>query len=383
MKKLCETLKIKPLLCFEKVYSLAMAEYKEKGAFLVEDARVTEVVQKYGIMGKWESTLLEAAAGIRKNENLLRYVYLLKHVLKLEGVFDEILEMEFPENEEDTLAFDFATIFSAFSLIEDMKARYKARQLPKEQLLESLLEFEIKADDFYHQYKRPGLKMHVLWLYKVTHGLVLRVGRLNFEIFKGFDAYVTVFENTKGDYEILLSGKAFSAEINETEVAYTGIRSNPYDTAKREVLTLLKSEWKPILKRDDPIVSVHIPSCGKLSPALCEQAYTKMLSILKKHYPDYKYKVFCCEHSWLMEPHLAEFLKEDSNVLAFQRKYTLYQNNSDGKAVWDFLFFEPLSTPVENLPEDTYLRRAIKKHYLTGGRILEQGGLLFETKTQS
>lgn len=383
MENLCKALKIKPLPCFGKVYQSAMEEYREKGTFIAEDMRILEVIEEYGIMRKWEDDLLKAAAGIRKNENLLCFVYLLKHVLKLEDVFDEILEMEFPENEEDTLVFDFATIFSAFSLIEDMKAHYKARHLPKEQFLESLLEFEIKADDFYHQYKRPGLKMHVLWLYKVIHGLVLRVGRLNFEIFKPFDAYVTVFESNRGEHEFLLSGECFSAMIIETDLAYIGIRSNVYDTEKREKVMLLKSEWKPILKRDDPIVSVHIPSCGKLLPELCEQSYTKMLSILKTNYSDYKYKIFACEHSWLLDPHLTDFLSESSNILAFQRKYSLYQNDATGKAVYDFLFFEPYSTPLEKLPEDTSLRRAIKNYYLGGGLISEQGGLIFETKTEN
>ena len=108
-----------------------------------------------------------------------------------------------------------------------------------------------------------------------------------------------------------------------------------------------------------------------------------MQDILKTYYPDYKYKIFACEHSWLMEPLLADFLSENSNILAFQSKYTLYQNNASGTAVYDFLFFEPHTTPIEQLPEDTSLRRAVKKHYINGGRILEQGGLIFETKTDN
>lgn len=383
VKKLCEELHIKVLPCYEKVFALAMVEFEEKGTFIAEDERVYDVIQKYGIFEKWKNELLKAAGGIRKNKELLRFAYLLKHVLRAEGVFDEILQMEFPENDKEELAFNFASLFSVFPLIEDMKARYEERGLPKEQLTQSLLEFESKVDDFYSQYKKPGLKMHALWLYKFIHGLILRVGRLNFEIFKGFDAYITVFENKKGEHEILLSGECFSAEIKETDTAYIGIRSNPYDTQKREEITLLKSHWKPFLKRDDPIVSVHIPSGNKLSPELCEQSYAKMLTILKDYYPDYKYKIFACEHSWLMEPNLADFLSENSNILTFQRKYTLYQNDATGKAVYDFLFFEPHSTPIEKLPEDTTLRRTIKKHYLSGGLILEQGGLIFETKTEN
>lgn len=194
MKNLCEDLQIKALPCFENAFVPAMTEFEEQGTYIAEDARVLEVIEKYGIFEKWKDTLIKAAEGIRKNENLLRFVYLLKHVLKAEGVFNEILEMDFPENEENSLAYDFASLFSLFPLLEDMKERYEARKLPTERFNESLLEFEANADNFFAQYKKPGLRHNAIWLYKFIHGLIMRVGRLNFEIFKGFDAYVTVFE---------------------------------------------------------------------------------------------------------------------------------------------------------------------------------------------
>lgn len=377
MNDLCNALNIKSLPCFAKAFPAAMAEYAEKRSYIAEDTRIYEVIATYGIFEKWKTSLLKAAEGIRKDENLLRFVYLLKHVLKTEGVFDEILEMEMPESAENTLAYDFASLFSIFPLMEDMKARYAARKLPEERFSESLLEFEANVDNFNRQNKRPGLRILAVWLYKFIHGLILRVGRLNFEIFKGFDADVVVFENKRGKHEFLLSGEGFSAEITETETMYTGIRSNPWEPQKRERLSLRKSEWKPILKRNDPIVSVHIPSGGKLLPEVCEEAYAKMREILKTYYPDYHYTYFACEHSWLMDPHLADFLPEDSNIIRFQEKYTRYQNNANGKGVYDFLFFVPHSTPLADLPADTSLRKAIKAHYINGGLILEQGGLLF------
>ena len=377
MNDLCDALKIKILPCFEKAFPAAMTEYAEKGSYIAEDARVYEVIETYGIFEKWKDTLLKAAEGIRKDENILRFVYLLKHVLKTEGIFDEILEIEMPECAENALAYDLASLFSVLPLIADMKARYDARKLPEERFSESLLEFEDNVDNFSRQNKKPGLGILAVWLYKFIHGLILRVGRLNFEIFKGFDADVVVFENGNGEHEFLLCGKGFSAEITETESAYTGIRSNPLEPQKREEISLVKSEWKPVLRRDDPIVSVHIPSGGKLLPSVCEEAYMKMYEILETYYPDYRYKYFSCEHSWLMDPHLADFLPADSNIIRFQEKYTRYQNPANGKGVFDFLFFVPHSTPLADLPEDTSLRKAIKTHYINGGLILEQGGLLF------
>ncbi|MBE7025821.1 MAG: hypothetical protein E7408_07200 [Ruminococcaceae bacterium] len=58
-------------------------------------------------------------------------------------------------------------------------------------------------------------------------------------------------------------------------------------------------------------------------------------------------------------------------------RFVLYQNDANGKGVFDFLFHVPQDTPLGDLPEDTSLRKAIKAHYLGGGHIWEQGGLLF------
>ncbi len=383
MKTLCEKLSIKPLPCYEKVFDAAMEEYAEKGSFIAEDERISECISRFGIFKKWEDALCEAASGIRKNELLLQYVYLLKHAVQMEGVFDELLEIELPENEAEALSYDFASLFALLPLLPEMEARLEKRNLPREVIMDCFQEFEANADNFYAQFKKPGLRHHVVWLYKFIHCMILRVGRLNFEIFKGFDAYVTVFESKDGRHEILLSGKCFSAEIKETDAAYIGFRSNPLRPDEREEVTLLKSEWKPFLKRDDPIVSVHIPAGRGLLPELCEASYAKMLEILRTYYPDYKYKIFSCEHSWLMEPHLADFLPENANIMQFQKKYTLYQNDANGKGVYTFLFHVPEDTPLAELPEDSSLRRAIKKLYLDGGKILEQGGLIFETKTEN
>ena len=126
-------------------------------------------------------------------------------------------------------------------------------------------------------------------------------------------------------------------------------------------------------------MSVHIPSGDKLLPEECEASKKNMLEILKTYYPDYNYIMFVCEHSWLMDPHLGDFLKQSSNILAFQKNYMLYRNNANGMGVFDFLFCVPHKTPICDLPEDSSLRKSIKELYLSGGKILEQGGLLTDT----
>ena len=55
----------------------------------------------------------------------------------------------------------------------------------------------------------------------------------------------------------------------------------------------------------------------------------------------------------------------------------LYPNKTEGKSVFTFIFLKPEDTKLQELPEDTRLMRAVKKHYLDGGFIYEHGGLFF------
>ncbi len=79
----------------------------------------------------------------------------------------------------------------------------------------------------------------------------------------------------------------------------------------------------------------------------------------------------------MLDAKLREFPHESSNVLAFQKKYTLYAGETEGIDVFNFVFKMQYTKELDykSIPEDTSLQRALKKLYLDGKYIYEYEGV--------
>lgn len=360
------------------LYPAAMEEYKNEGRGIVDVKRLSEINNKYRLFVRWWDDVLTAAAEAAKNSNLLKFIYLLKQVMKGSSSLDTLLGIKMPEDNANPLPYDFAPLFSMLPFIPKIAGDMKGRGVPDDIISATLKEFEEKTDFFYRQYKRPGIATLAPWLYKFINLEIIRVGRLNFEINKSFDGMITVYKNKSGEYKILMNDVETGRGIIYGPEYYEGYSVNEEGFAENNTVRLLKSEWQAVLTTGDKVISVHIPAGQGLSPDACEASYERVRRVLKDHYPEVRYNAFCCEHSWLMDPQLKGFLEKDSNILLFQKKYMLYPNKADGKSVFTFVFMQPdENIRLEDLPEDTRLMRAVKKHYLSGGLIYEHGGLFF------
>jgi hypothetical protein len=126
------------------------------------------------------------------------------------------------------------------------------------------------------------------------------------------------------------------------------------------------------------VLSTHIPRTGPLSPASVDDAFETATGFFARYFPDYPTRDFFCE-SWMLDPQLATLLP-DSNLAAFQRRWTLFGDLEPADAEVLFFVFN-LRGPVDpkSLPADTALRRAIAGRLAAGqhwfvarGRIPQQ-----------
>ena len=123
-------------------------------------------------------------------------------------------------------------------------------------------------------------------------------------------------------------------------------------------------------------VYIHIPAADNgLQEDEVEDSLRLALQRLEQYYPQIKGKqiVFCTD-TWLLSPQLREILKPDSNIIKFQNRFTVTEFT---RAVNPFLSFGFKVTPGPDvdyraLPEDTHLRREIKKR-LVNGDVLQTG----------
>lgn len=146
-----------------------------------------------------------------------------------------------------------------------------------------------------------------------------------------------------------------------------------------ELRDRVKEDCGGRLSPDDAVINVHIPGNIKLTPENCEFAYNECARIVKSAFPEFDYKAFVC-FSWMMDKQLKDMLKSDSNIVRFQSRYTTFFRDKPTDGVFVFVYGYPAGVTPElnDLAEDTSLRRAIKAHLLAGGKIYADGGIFFE-----
>ena len=117
-----------------------------------------------------------------------------------------------------------------------------------------------------------------------------------------------------------------------------------------------------------PALWVHIPEGEPLTPEGCRDSYRQAAEFFRSEHP-----VFACE-SWLLSPVLPKLLGADSNILAFQRDYTVFALHPESRQAEERIFGRVLDDPA-GYPEDTSLQRAAKAWLLKGEKIPAASGL--------
>lgn len=118
----------------------------------------------------------------------------------------------------------------------------------------------------------------------------------------------------------------------------------------------------------DLALNLHIPESGRpLDPSAVEESLSAARRLIRRCYPDERPSVAVC-HSWLLDPQLAQDLSPGSNIVSFQRFFTIGPARDDDgdlsvrKFVWG-----DVTTPVDGLAADSTLRRAVLARWRQGG----------------
>lgn len=114
-------------------------------------------------------------------------------------------------------------------------------------------------------------------------------------------------------------------------------------------------------------IFIHIPGDANLSPLKVEQTVEQYREFLRAYYPEWEDVKWYCE-SWMLSPVLNQLLQEDSNVLAFQRRFAIESVDYESMAVLDWVF-PGEKCPIEDLSEHTSLQKKMKAFLLDGGKV--------------
>ena len=121
--------------------------------------------------------------------------------------------------------------------------------------------------------------------------------------------------------------------------------------------------------RGGATIDLHVPDAGPLTPAAVTASLEAARAFFPRHFPGEQYTEFSCG-SWLLDPQLREYLPEESNIIRFQRRFELEPYEAQEGLDCDVevlrFGFRSLTTPLDQLPRDAVLRRALIDHLQAG-----------------
>lgn len=181
-----------------------------------------------------------------------------------------------------------------------------------------------------------------------------------------------------GDEIYFATMKCYTRFINETCKMTGRLYFDRYWwTARQAGCHLFRiGELEYEMKRlDDRIVlGIHVPSDADFSPSAVDQSLASAKRFFAEHYPGLADAEFYC-HSWLLDHQLKNMLRENSNIISFQKRFEMANEGETGAEFIEWLF-NTKSTDFAALPENTSLQRNMKKHLLSGGVIRNAYGRL-------
>ena len=122
-------------------------------------------------------------------------------------------------------------------------------------------------------------------------------------------------------------------------------------------------------------IFLHIPADADLSDGAVDASLAEARAFFCKYFPAFADAEYVCE-SWMLSPALGEILPGTSRVRRFSERFYVVFWEEDSPAFRDRIFPSAVTAPVEELPEETSLQRAVKRHLLAGGKIGWAEGVL-------
>jgi len=384
---------------WSEIFDAAMKEYDDQGCYLTNVEFYDALDQKYGCFEHYGAVYKAAAMQTANDEALSRFLTLLAMALQDdENRKEDLKNFSRPVTPEgkDRLAYEMVTGLALCSQLENganiMRRRRFSETLIKEILTQAV--GGVSTSERKHN-GEPGFEL-LGWSQHYINGKLLTIERLEIEFLSKFSGRAMVFKNQTGDIVSLAEdlplhrdgfalGSAhfeeedgsWTAFVEETEDAWIGYPFKDNGYVEKEKIVLSKLEWEKVLEKGDPVIRLHIPPKGKMTPEMIDKTIEETKIFAAKHFPEFEYKAFAC-HSWLIDPQLDQLINPESNIVKFRQRFHSLTHKSRGNDVFNFIFNKPnMNFDIHDLPEDSSLQRTLKNHYLNGKAVYELEGFFF------
>lgn len=293
--------------------------------------------EQYGIFTDLTDALADIRNRLSQDQRNTLYCYFLNSVLKTNNtvLIDSVCKPKASAKDE---LFDTLPLFSLLYEVPEMCKRLEEKRIPQDIIDSTCNMFENQVQDFIDLYGHFGISAYVTWLLRFINNRIIRVGRFNIEITEFGNYYVY-----KNDNKLCI--------LPDEDSSTDKIR---------------------IAKPGDRIISVHIPSGGRLDFEENTTDLKRAGEIVTKCFGEFK--LFYCS-SWLLDPSIGKIIGKQTNITRFANRFTRFPIQNNGTSVFTYLYHTTDTENFDGLPENTTMQKEIKKHLQSGGHILDYQGV--------
>lgn len=145
--------------------------------------------------------------------------------------------------------------------------------------------------------------------------------------------------------------------------------------ASKEVATSMR-EGGVEASESTNVLSIHIPDfMGPMDHDACSESIEDAVQFFNEYFPNWPVKFGVC-NSWLLDPQLKEFLKPTSNIVRFQKRFTIADGTYDSSnSVMQFVFGKRVRD-IDSIQPQSSLERGIIAHLKDGKHLHGRQGWL-------
>lgn len=373
----------------------SLASFPDGGPDFLRPEQITTNLQWCGFEAETEPVLVGVAGKIAAHRSLL---YLAWHYYRM--IYDY-------ETDSSPLQFvplekalgDDGPIFYlliALAVVPRMIIFHQRLGIPEQVTKETCLQVKCFCENYRRANGgRLGIFEQISWLKNYVNGtLYFRLGRFEYWS-QPFNQDYKVYRHRGNGRTIALAGPAWKinssgliegigAEAEDKSCRQTvlkqngsgtyGFPINPKGFVEQLPVSLPEADWECVLEKGVPVLVLHIPAGGDMSPEKCAGSFQQAFDFFRRFFPSPAPRAIICG-SWMFSPILEQILPGDSNLTKFLRELYLCPINSRGN---DALWFVFLQKPFDlaTAPRATSLQRAILS-YLEAGNTWHNGGMFF------
>ncbi len=352
----------------------------------LEDGYLLEAMALAGIPEECRGEVLAAAAAVRAKRTLTVLAWHVHYML----IHEEDWLGDYPDVAECDSGMFY--LLAALALAGPIRESFRQKGIPDE-YLDCCRRIEGYRRTYLAGYGRNGLnKTQIHWIRHYYKLRCFRVGRLEYMPTSNALYNIQVFRHRTDGRIQALSGDAAGRFDREgwrmlqaedparavisggyvmTPERIVGVGFRPNGRAALEPVTLELPEWERVLGPDDPVLGLHIPEGGAMTPDKCRDSLVRAPAFFDRYFPELKPKAVCCM-SWIFWPWYQEVIPE-SNIAKFQRMLHLYPSPSAGND-GEYFIFGRADKRYDEYGRDNSMRRLLLS-LLEAGKPLRAGGM--------